>query len=223
MSSFIVDANENSAAARVRGRLFWALAEGVLLGVNAPSWSMFDAAEADEAVAADSPLSDAWHDLVRVVRALNADDRSRLVVEHTRLCAGLKEGEFLPPPFESAWRTGAAPGEIASEIENAYADAGFAEIDIDAGPQDHLAVELKFMALLALKEAESIERGDISATRERQNIQKAFLERHLLGWVPRWTDALAQNTQEPLYWALAGVIGALLSQTLEDLLAEAID
>jgi len=219
--SMVVE-QERSATARMRGRLFWVLAEGVLLGVNAPSWSMFDEAEAGDAVAADSPLSAAWRDLVRVVRALNADDRLRLEVEHTRLCAGLKEGDFLPPPFESAWRTGAAPGEIAREIENAYAGAGFAEIDMEAGPQDHLAVELKFMALLALKEAEAVESGDAATARARMNEQKAFLERHLLGWVPRWTDALAQGTQEPMYWALAGMIGALLSQTLEDLLAEEV-
>jgi TorA maturation chaperone TorD len=219
--SMVVE-QERSATARMRGRLFWVLAEGVLLGVNAPSWSMFDEAEAGDAVAADSPLSAAWRDLVRVVRALNADDRLRLEVEHTRLCAGLKEGDFLPPPFESAWRTGAAPGEIAREIENAYAGAGFAEIDMEAGPQDHLAVELKFMALLALKEAEAVESGDAATARARMNEQKAFLERHLLGWVPRWTDALAHGTQEPMYWALAGMIGALLSQTLEDLLAEEV-
>ncbi len=41
------------------------------------------------------------------------------------------------------------------QVIDAYAKAGFSDIDPDASPQDHIAVELKLIALMALREAEA--------------------------------------------------------------------
>jgi len=205
------------ASAYSRSRLFWLLADSLLHGFRAESWLRVpDGTEGPGG--ADSPLAEAWGNLVDVLRTLDDDASARLAVEHTRLFGGLREGEGPPPPFESSWAPQSEAGEVAQSVMREYAAAGFADIDLDAGPQDHLAVELKFMALLAMKEAEALRRGELADAETRVGQQRSFLHRHLLGWVPRWEEALAQQTSEPVYWALAGLISAGLTQLPVELL-----
>jgi TorA maturation chaperone TorD len=71
------------------------------------------------------------------------------------------------------------------------------------------------MALLALREAEAWEREDTAAAESRIRQQQMFLDRHILQWVPRWIEQVAQKTQEPVYWAFAGLISAALAHTAE--------
>lgn len=204
------------ASVRSRSQLFWFLADGLLKGFRTESWSRAREQVPDTTDNPSDPLDSAWLNLVDAMRNLDSDG-DRLAVEHTRLLAGLREGEGIPPPFESAWRPGHEAGEITLAVTQAYTAAGFADIDVEAGPQDHLAVELKFMALLALREAEAWRRDDPAAAEARIRQQREFLDRHLIEWVPRWTEGLASQTREPLYWAFTGLLGAALTRTVEDL------
>lgn len=202
------------ASAQARSQLFWLLADGLLNGPRAESLAL--AKEQAQRGDPASPLDLAWQNLIDAVKALDAVARERLAVEHTRLFAGLSEAG-VPPPYESAWRPGRDAGAVALAVTQAYAGAGFADIDLDAGPQDHLGVELKFMALLALREAEAWREDDPVAARRRVGQQRAFLDGHLLEWVPRWTDGVAQQTDEPFFLALAALLWAGLVRATEDL------
>jgi len=208
---------EWSALAQGRSRLFWLLAECLLIGFQVEVVSTIQGQRGGVADDPNDPLDSAWRNLVDALNDLGADARHRLAVEHTRLLAGLQEGAGPAPPFESAWQPGHEAGEIALLVQRAYAAAGFADIDINAGAQDHLAVELKFMALLAMREAEAWWQDDGKSVATRILQQQAFLDHHL-NWVPRWVDGLANQTQEPAYWALTGLISAGLAQTTEDLM-----
>lgn len=214
------DMQDILAAPQMRGRLYWLLADGLLRGVRAKSWLAIPKNIQDRKEEAGDPLAAGLYDLSDALNDVDDQARLRLDVEHTRLFAGLKADIGLPPPFESAWRTGGEAGEIASDVAQAYGEAGFADIDVEAGPPDHLAVELKFMALLAFKESEALANNDYQAAIGFIRHQRDFVDRHLLGWVPRWTDALAQETRERLYWALARMIVALPAYTVEALIDE---
>lgn len=203
------------ASAYSRSRLFWLLAEGLLHGFRAESW-LYVPDGSEGPGKAGSPLAEAWENLVDLLRTLDDEASARLAVEHTRLFGGLREGEGPPPPFESAWLPRSEAGEVVQSVTREYAAAGFADIDLDAGPQDHLAVELKFMALLAMKEAEALRHGSLDEAEVRVGQQRRFLHGRLLGWVPRWIDGLANQTQEPVYWALTGLISAGLAQAAEE-------
>jgi putative dimethyl sulfoxide reductase chaperone len=208
--------SDKSATAQGRSRLFWLLAECLLGGFPDEVVSALRRQADDILYDPTDPLDSAWRNLGDALSDLDEATRERLAVEHTRLFSGLQEGVGPVPPYASAWRPGREAGEVALSVQHAYAAAGFADIDIDAGPQDHLAVELKFMALLAMREAEAWRQGNTGEAITRIAQQLRFLDEHL-NWVPRWIDSLATQTQEPIYWALTGLIGAGLDQAAEDL------
>lgn len=208
---------ERLAAAQTRSQFFWWMADGLLAGPHAESWVAVRERNADGNSSDADPLAAAWLDMVGVLQGLSAADHDRLSVEHTRLFGGLREGVGPAPPFESAWRAGFEPGALALAVAQAYAAAGFADIDLAAGPQDHLGVELKFMAMLALREAECWQRGDIDAAETRVEQQRAFLDRHLLNWIPGWAGELARRTQEPLFLAYAELLWIGMVRATEDL------
>lgn len=67
---------------------------------------------------------------------------------------------------------------------------------------DHLAVELEFMQVLALKEAYAMEQGLTEQTEICQEAQRQFLRDHLGRWLGLFAHSLALNAPEGAYLAL---------------------
>jgi TorA maturation chaperone TorD len=210
-----MDMNEFAALAEDRSRFFWWLADWFL---SPPSAERLAGLPEPDALPANADGMDrAWHDLA-LAKPASADPES-LAIEHTRLFSGMQEGMGPPPPYESVWREDRLVGESTVAAIETYLAAGFADIDPAAGPQDHIAVELKFIALLALREAETWRANNAASARDRLGQQHAFLDRHLMAWAPRWAETVARQAQAPLYGALAQLVVAGLSQTRLELSA----
>jgi TorA maturation chaperone TorD len=127
----------------------------------------------------------------------------RLLLEYTRLFRGIQEGLGPPPPFESLYRGEAAVGDSALAVQHRYEQAGFGHVATEAGPQDHLGAELRFLALLCFREAEAWGAGNEEAAQERIAQQRAFLDDHLLAWLPDYAGRIAREGREPFYAAAA--------------------
>jgi TorA maturation chaperone TorD len=125
----------------------------------------------------------------------------RLLPEYTRLFRGIREGLGPPPPFESLCRGEAATGDSALAVQHRYEQAGFGHVAPEAGPQDHLGAELRFLALLCFREAEGWGAGNEEAAQERIAQQRAFLDDHLLAWLPDYAGRIARESREPFYAA----------------------
>lgn len=214
--------NDYAALADDRSRFFWWLAEWFL---SPPSHERL--ATLPTTVEADAPadaLDSAWLALAKATPDMATTSLDEIGSEFTRLLSGIMEGSGPPPPYESVWREDRLIGESTVMVIETYAKAGFADIDPSAGPQDHIAVELKFIALLALREAEAWRAGDTSLARERLTQQKTFLDKHLAAWSPRWADNLTSQARAPLFAALAGLLKAGVGQAgfeLNELMREA--
>lgn len=203
-----------TASAEDRSRFFWWLAEWFLSPPNRDQLASLPAT-ADSEPPADA-MDSAWLALSNAASDLPNTSLEEIGAEFTRLFSGISEGKGPPPPFESVWREDRLIGESTVAVLEAYARAGFADIDPDAGPQDHVSVELKFIALLAVREAEAWQAKDAAAAHQRLLQQRDFLRVHLSIWAPRWADAVIQQTTMPLFAALAGLLKAGLDQaTLE--------
>lgn len=195
-----------AASAEDRSRFFWWLAEWFL---NPPSRDMLSSLAGDETEAEpEDAMGQAWQTLSRALPDPELASLDELGAEFTRLMSGVQEGLGPPPPFESVWREDRLIGETTVMVIDSYAKAGFADIAPEAGPQDHLAVELKFMALLALREAEAWRGEDTASAEIRLAQQRAFLEQHLAAWAPRWADRVMGEARMPLFSALAGLTKA---------------
>jgi TorA maturation chaperone TorD len=206
---------EFKASAEDRSRFFWWLAEWF---VSPPNPDKLASLPKADAAATNQPMDAgdiAWQALVDA--ASRPPSMDALGVEFTRLVRGIQEGLGPPPPFESVWRENRLIGESTVAVIDAYAKAGFADIAPEAGPQDHISVELKFIALLALREAEAWQANDAATARQRLIQQHDFLNAHLAAWAPRWADAIIQQAREPLFAALAGLVKAGLGQAAAEL------
>lgn len=68
---------------------------------------------------------------------------------------------------------------------------------------DHIGVEYEFMHHLAQAELKALEKADVSAVKELQEIQKEFLNKHLLNWAPMYLINMKYEARTPLYYDVA--------------------
>jgi DMSO reductase family type II enzyme chaperone len=110
-------------------------------------------------------------------------------------------GPSLPCPlYESAYREDTSSRDITEELLRFYEHFDVKLSDKGKDYPDHLVVELEFMAYLAKKEAEALERGRDPAP--YRLAQRDFLERHLDTWVGRLDERIQMKVREPFYqWA----------------------
>ena len=77
--------------------------------------------------------------------------------------------------------------------------------------EDHVAVELEFMATMAKRSADAFRAGDAEEAEAALTVQRNFLTDHLLAWVPMMTADLARFAKTDFYLGLAYVTEGFLS------------
>ncbi len=148
-----------------------------------------------------------------------AFDRARRYQELSR--GVLKATEASPtlggeaPPYESQY----GRLNLGQQSEEMADIAGFYRAFGLKAPEkervDHLAVELEFMAFLALKEAWALHSGEPERALEVRTAQTRFVADHLARWVPVFAGRF--ETQDP---ALAGALRDWIARDARDLGAE---
>jgi TorA maturation chaperone TorD len=98
------------------------------------------------------------------------------------------------------------------EISKAYSLLGFEKAKDFSEPEDHIAVELEFMAKLSERTSENIAKENLDHAAKYVNLQREFLEYHLTKWVPTLTDRLKEATDNLLYTALAHLTRGFIAQ-----------
>ncbi len=117
--------------------------------------------------------------------ALQKRDLEALQVEYVRLF------DYRPvcPPYESDYLAGKQKNQIIKKLKTLYGQAGL-QCREDGG-HDHVIVELEFMHYLYAQESKNEEKLIW------RNYQAAFLEDHLLKWLPLFCKRLQENAAEP--------------------------
>jgi TorA maturation chaperone TorD len=79
-------------------------------------------------------------------------------------------------------------------------------------PDDHIGLELIFVAHLATMALNSMELNDQSAAEKYLQAQREFLFEHLLRWGPAWARLVNKHAETDFYRGLAHLTyGALLA------------
>ena len=99
---------------------------------------------------------------------------------------------------------------MMQEAVHAYAKAGFAVDDACRIPEDHVSIELGFMA--ALLEHAAAGNGD-----EALRAYRDFVIDHALTWMPQFCDELERRAGTPFYRGAAQTLRALLESERERL------
>jgi TorA maturation chaperone TorD len=191
--------NQRIAIAEDRSRIYWLLSRFFLAPPDAQFLAELGAvpvvpvADADELGAALAQLREG-------LAGLSAAD---LQAEHLRLFGGVREGNGPPPPYESLHREGRLLGESTEAVMAHYRGSGMSLAGEGAGPEDHLGLELKFLALLCHQESRHWRDGDEAGGREALAAQQAFIEQHLQAWAPEYCATLKAEARSPFYQAVA--------------------
>ena len=138
-----------------------------------------------------------------------ADLEVRLAADYARLFLSINK---VPPhPSESIYLDGALMQYSRDEVLKTYWSFGANKKKEFAEPEDHIAVELSFLAYLCEKSIEALKNKDAKEARRCIQGQKEFLEKHLMNWVPRLVKDILDTGQTPFYKAM----GILTKEYLE--------
>lgn len=153
----------------------------------------------------------AWRAMADAIKALappyDAACLDRLAAEYA---AVYLTGAYRASPHESAWTDddGLICQTSMFELRDIYAAAGLAATDWRKRPDDHLVVQLLYIAH-AFREP-----LDRDGCRRLAQV----LDDHLLRWLPEFAGRIVQRAGEPFYAGLALLTAAWL-ETLRELLA----
>ena len=133
------------------------------------------------------------------IRAHSEDTLERMSSEYTRFFVG--PSELLAPPWESVYKTKERvlfqPGTL--KVRNAYRAQGFLTTLYPRVADDHIAIELDFMAQLASRADSAYVAGDVNETVHRLQGSDDFLKGHLLTWVPDFVNQTVQQKNPVFY------------------------
>jgi TorA maturation chaperone TorD len=117
-------------------------------------------------------------------------------------------------PFESVYTSEKRllMQEARDEILEVYRTGG---VQIDPSwhdPEDHIALELEYMQIMARRTVEALRAGDDGRALELLDDQRAFLLRHLVSWTPFLVKDMERLAQTDLYQGLALLTKGLLAE-----------
>lgn len=156
----------------------------------------------------DEPLlTDGYRALAAYVKAPGADPLTDLACDYARifLGAGVAKG-VLPIPCESVYtsRGHLIQQDAWEAVRKIYAQHGVGSAESDLY-EDHLALELEFMAHLCLLAQSAAAANHVTELTAQLASQKAFLENHLLNWVEDLARDVHACATTPFYAAVADV------------------
>ena len=117
-------------------------------------------------------------------------------------------GEMLAPPWESVHRskTKLTFQEPTLQVRELYRRFGVEVPAVHREPDDHLGLELAFVATLSDQAANAAARGDTAQLARCFDAQRDFLQDHLLAWAPACL-ALVEKHAETDYYRGAARLG----------------
>jgi TorA maturation chaperone TorD len=146
-----------------------------------------------------------------------------LAVEYAALFLGLRGGVYHPS--ESAYRTSThfIMQQPRDDVMMTYLKAGVSKASNFPEPEDHIAMELLFMAHLCGKTADALQGAQKAEARDLLETQKDFLNNHILIWVPQFTRDIVKVAQLDFYKGVAEITNAFIAtdkEAVADLIQE---
>ena len=95
------------------------------------------------------------------------------------------------------------------------------EVEADGERADHIAAELEFMNLLAVKESIALqEEGEGEHAQICRDASRSFLRDHLMRWAPRLGELLAAEEHDPIYRIVGRLLGGFVTFDAEKVEAD---
>ena len=159
------------------------------------------------------------------VKSASGDAVTDLAVDYARVFLGAGIAVLdAAYPYESVYTSGKRiiMQKARDEVVGLYLEKGLKKSESLDFPEDHVALELEFMAFLCAEAKRHVEAGDYPAAAACCGEQKVFLGRHLLNWVPGFCADVLKYSATEFYRAAAKITAGFLRMDnvmLESLIA----
>ena len=125
--------------------------------------------------------------------------------DHARLFVG--PDTLRAPPYESVHRS--ADG-LVFETQTVQVRAFYARFDLTAprvgrDPDDHIGLELAFVAALANRALDALEAGDVAERARLLDALREFLDEHLLTWGPDLMVLIGERAETAFYQGVSAL------------------
>ena len=139
--------------------------------------------------------------------------------DYTRLFVG--PGKVLAPVWESMYFTKERSifQKETLEVRDWYRRYGVESVKLYHEPDDHLGLELAFVAHLAGLAHAALESGDQEKFQELLTAQREFLSKHTFQWVAGWSALVLEHARTDFYKGVALVVRGVLAE-MKDVLVE---
>lgn len=144
---------------------------------------------------------------------ITEDEFKNLKADQMRLLIGIDR--VLAPVWESVYfnESRLVFQKQTLEVREWYASFGLQTEHLNKEPDDHIGLELSFIAHLASR-AMQLADGDIKTFNELLQAQRDFLFEHLLRWGPAWAKLVKKHAETDFYRGIAHLSqGAMLAAT----------
>ena len=160
-------------------------------------------------------LATNFNDLLKSLTEIDMGNRKPSKEEMDQDYANLFLGTGPHPafPYESVYLSPnrCLMDEPYDQVIKEYRAYGVRKATNFKEPEDHLAVELAFMARLCEDTATAFGQADLSKGTELLPAQRRFLEAHLLSWVPAFTEDVLRGARTEVYQNVAKFTRAFIS------------
>ncbi len=164
-----------------------------------------------------------------MIRAWLADENGEDKVETVAsdyarafLGAGIVN-QVVSYPFESVYTspTRLVMQDAYEEVRKIYHKSGFVKTEDCDMHEDHIALEVQFLAHMSARQAQCIAVGETAGAIKALEVQKDFIQKHIDNWVPRFFKDLRESPVSPFYKGWSFILEGFIEfekQAIEDIL-----
>mgnify|MGYP004610396353 CR=1 FL=1 len=169
------------------------------------SLDALDFVSQSKAMSTDAPeslLVEGLNDMGRGLRRRHTGTRTQLATDYTMCFDGIsqKDGK-VASPYASVFLS--KEGLLFQEPRNSvYLEFLKSGLHLKKGidlPEDHIAFEFEFMAILATRASEALSAHDMLKAEDLMKQSHTFLEENILTWLPQFSD-LAQDILQTRFY-----------------------
>jgi TorA maturation chaperone TorD len=126
-------------------------------------------------------------------------------------------GKVEADPWESFYlsRDNTLFQSITLEVRKAYVAQGLLPQAYPNVADDHVALELDFMARLAERLEDAFEKNDSHAAIEYLSASESFIRAHLINWIPAFAEVLEKARHSYFYREVGNLLAAFLPLDLQ--------
>lgn len=176
----------------------------------------------------EDELAQGYRMLSTYCQHLNSDPLTDLAVDYARVFLGAGiAGNDAAYPYESVYTSPKRliMQDARDQVVVAYRAKGLTKLETLDFPEDHIALELEFMAYLCQETQQALAVSDWWAVSVCLKEQADFLGHHLLNWVPAFCADIEKYAETGLYKAVANITNGYLRlerTILEELIKETV-